>query len=435
MRHQNWKALTSLLLTLLFALTIGACNARTQPTPQPEPTPTPEPKPETPSGLFHIWQFVDKTATDPDKKYVLHLRENLREGSIGLGEGIEKSEKELKPYVIQQGEYFYYQSENHDFVKYDKNVQVVKKFPLPNIENRKHAHTWLDDQTLLLISYDSKVKKMTWAKVNTADMKALATGHLDLEIELGERDQLNSSGLVTYRKSDNMLIYSFVKNTIPEGKRMGAALEGKIHIAFIDATTMEVKKQVEDDRVDTMEATAFGELRQHKTFTDEHGDYYIACGKYLNKKKNTERYGRILRVKAGEMDIDRAYEGYKYPTGKIVTMNYLGDDKILLYIQDPSKATPDKPNVWDKKKNPYVFYWEILDIKTDKRTHLTNIPYSAGGNFGQLAAIVGDKVYIAANTKANVTTIYVYDIPTGQISEGTKLAEGMYVERILYFSK
>ena len=91
---------------------------------------------------------------------------------------------------------------------------------------------------------------------------------------------------------------------------------------------------------------------QSKSFFTPEGDYYLACNSVLKgATSNTQQYGSLLRIKKGETDFDKSYKGYNYPKGKIVTVDYLGNEKALLYIQDPEYT---KAKGWgeDYKQEP-----------------------------------------------------------------------------------
>jgi hypothetical protein len=61
----------------------------------------------------------------------------------------------------------------------------------------------------------------------------------------------------------------------------------------------------------------------------------------------------------------------------------------------------------------------------------SEIPYSSG-RFSQRSAFVEkeNKVYFGTNTETSQPQIYVYDVATGKVSEGVKVAEGYYFEQI-----
>ena len=61
----------------------------------------------------------------------------------------------------------------------------------------------------------------------------------------------------------------------------------------------------------------------------------------------------------------------------------------------------------------------------------TEIPYSSG-RFSQRSAFAEkeNKVYFGVNTETAQPQIYVYDVKTGSVSEGVKIAEGYFFEQI-----
>jgi hypothetical protein len=61
----------------------------------------------------------------------------------------------------------------------------------------------------------------------------------------------------------------------------------------------------------------------------------------------------------------------------------------------------------------------------------TEIPYSSG-RFSQRSAFNSkeNKVYFGVNIQTSQPQIYVYDVATGNVTEGVKVAEGYYFEQI-----
>ena len=80
-------------------------------------------------------------------------------------------------------------------------------------------------------------------------------------------------------------------------------------------------------------------------FFDDEENLYLACNSRIpDSEKSTCQYGRLLRIKKGELDFDKSYEGYKNYTGKLVTVDYVGNNKAILYIQDPQHTGTSSNN-------------------------------------------------------------------------------------------
>lgn len=379
--------------------------------------------------LFHVWVPIESGSGGSGMggdDYIVHELKDITTGVIdskGAGKDVSTI---LNPHVIIKGRNYYTINKEGQFGKYDSHLTLVKKIPMPYLKERKFSHAWLDENILVMAGATGDAMDIQWVKVDTEKMRVIGEGILKLSNKPQEKEKMNSSGMLAYRKKDNKLLYTFEIKA--DSKASTFPVRHGFFLAFIDPSNMEVIKEVFEDRADFMASTAFGELRQEKSFFDKNGDYYIACNRCLpDASSYTEQYGRLLRVKAGEMDFDKSYNGYPYERGKIVTINDLKNGKALLYMQDPVFATPDNP-VW--KKNPYVFYWIVLDLATGKYQHLKDIPFSAG-NFSQLAVVYRGKAFIGTNAADGSAKIYTYDIATGKVSGGADFAENLKVERIV----
>lgn len=336
----------------------------------------------------------------------------------------------IKQETIYKGKYYYQVPVSEDrFGKYqiinNKLVPVIEQpFKKNTFKARFYTHAWLDDNTLVIMAANGAKDKVIWTKLNTEDMNILAEGELTLEIPEG--DTFSSSGLARYRKSDNKIIYFFQHKK--ETKNFYAA--------FINANDMTVEKEVKENRAEQMAGTAYGELLQDKMFFDDNENLYLACNSRIpNSEKTTCQYGRLLRIKKGELDFDKSYEGYKDYTGKLVTVDYVGNNKAILYIQDPEYTGTSSNNAvyagWGKEYNSY---YALLDLNTDKKEEFTcngnKLPYSSG-TFSQRSLVTDNHIYIGVNPKDSEPCVYIYDIETEKTEKGLTITEGYGFDRIV----
>ena len=154
---------------------------------------------------------------------------------------------------------------------------------------------------------------------------------------------------------------------------------------------------------------------------DESDNLYLAC---FTKENGIEK-GMLLRIKTGEYSFDDSYNGYKDADGKLMTVQYLGDNKALVYSRNDASGT---------KIDSYSHYYSIIDLQTGTSTRLSynneEIAYS-GGRFAQRSVIFNNKAYIGVNTKADVNAIiYIYDIKTGKVEKGAEVGGEYYFDMI-----
>lgn len=392
-------------------------------------TPSPEPEPDPTEGMhFDVWTPIGGNAGSGTVDCIVKRVSSLDEGELDFkGSGVDLSQK-IYPTVIIKGKYYYEVTKEGRFGKYqisEDKLNVVKEIPFSALKDRRHTHTWTDDNTLVLIGSNGPSDKIIWAKINTETMVLISEGELSLPVP--PTGQIyNTSGMASYRESDNRILYSFKYN---KSATDGTEPTSEFYMSFINPADMSVIKTVTENRAEMMSATAYGELRQEKSFFDEKGDYYLSCNNVLpGEGTTTAQRGALLRIKKNEMDFDKNYNAYTEARGKIVTTTYLNNGKALLYMQDPMHTT--NTTTWNSTTNPYVFYWIVVDLTTKAITHL-GIPFS-NGNFSQLAIVVDKKAYLGVNPENGKSGFYIYDIPTGKITQGVTLAEGYQIDRLTW---
>ena len=341
------------------------------------------------------------------------------------GKGLEITNKYTME-SITKGKYHYQVPESGDrFVKFEIKVDASgsefaeliseKPFVKNTYFARKYAHAWLDNgATLVIIGTDVKNQTVYWSKLRESDMSVISEGTLDIAIPEGFRC-LSTSGLLTYREKSKDLLYFYV--TKNDSGRKADVTASRLHVALIDPTTMTIKS---DNIAPTAIATesaasAYGELMQNTIMYDENGDLYLA-GLYEVDKAE---YGSLLRIKAGAAEFDASYNGFTNPEGKLLTIQYLSNGKVLAYSRENSLGTSiDSPS----------HFYTIINLSTGSRERVkyngTDLPYCSG-RFSQRTAIADGKAYIGVADKDNLTAgVYIYDIATGNVERGVKLQNG-----------
>lgn len=427
--------LKNLLITLIVALatlSLSSCEESGKDTP----------KPAEKTGSIDLWIPLGGLLSSMEGKdaFVILKADDLSKGVLTVkGKGANISSTSLTSNVVYRNGYYYSVSREGNFGKFrisDTAVEVIKEFPTPQVLDRRFAHAWIDDSHIVLVGAAGKKQAVNWVLINTDEMRIEKEGQLELEAPL-ENEQFNSSGLLGYRKSDNTLIYVYVYTPMSKKSKLLRERRSEYYVAFIDATTMKVKKVESDSRAGFIGSTAYGDTQTRHTFTDAEGNfYYIACdilyedGVKPGSSSTTRQASKLFRVKSGETAIDKTYEGYGQERGKITDVTVLGNDEVLLYVQDPVQATPSNPS-WDSKTNPYVYFWQVLNLRTHEVTRLTDIPLCKGA-FAQGADIKDGKVYIGVNVNANPSArFYLYDIKSRKLTKGATLAEGYEISRVM----
>ena len=417
-------------LLFVFSNTVfTACSSRDRPEPE-------VPVDSESNTHFDLWVTIGETGGMGSTASIL-VKSNLTDLSAGelsfRNNGIDVTAS-LYQETITKGGYYYQMPQRGDrFGKYrlmDDRINTVWEFPFTTFEPRKFTHCWIDDHTLVLIGASGASDRIIWAKIDTEERTSIE-GMVDFsafpealpgEYEEGQAETYNTSGIAAFRETDKRILYSFVFN---KGSAMRGASRGKFYMAFINPSDMAVEAVAAEDRADMMSGTAYGELLQEKSFFDENGDYYLTCNSYMhNSTSITQQYGALFRVKSGEKTFDKTYNGYPYDAGKIVSINNLGYGKALLYIQDPvHTGAPGWGN------SIYNCYYTLLNLQTGVKEDLP-LPVCQGV-FAQFAAVAGDTAYIGVYPQTDDTAIWLYDIPSGQLTKGMTIAKGYVLNRIV----
>ena len=386
-----------------------------------DPAPDPTPNPVTKTH-FDIWVSLGKTTAIGSGTLLVYGTEFLDDNQTTLtfeGTGTDVTAKLFQESIIKGQYYYQIPKEKDRFGKYrisSTGIEVVKEvaFGKNTYKDRRYSHTWIDDNTLVIIASNGDATNVIWTKINTSNMEIISEGTIDLP----KLTKYSTSGVASYRASDNKIFYSYCHGD--------NALRVQFYTAVVNATDMSVEKTLTEARAAFPGAVAYGELLQSKSFFDTNGDYYLVCNTTIEGAPQTQQYGTLLRIKKGATDFDKDYTGFVTPSkgkGKIVTAELLATGKALLYIMDPEHTSATG---WGKT---YNCYYAVLDLNTDVITEL-DIPYSEG-NLSQRSVLVGSKAYIGANPEKGNPCIYIYDIPTGKISKGLSIKEGFSFDRVV----
>lgn len=414
---------TTLLLSIALCALLVSCSDSDNDEPIIDPD-------EITVPYFDIWVSIGEHSGmgSNGTRLVYATKELQADQNIDFnGKGIDVTAKLYQESIIK-GEYYYQiPIQNDRFGKYritPDGIVTIKEvsFGVNTYKERRYSHTWIDDNTLVIIAANGAADKVIWTKLNANTMTIISEGTLDLP----QLVKYSTSGMAAYRKSDNKIFYAYCVPSTSYGGSTAPESDSQFYMAFLDASSMEVEKVVTEKRATQMASTAYGELLQSKSFFDN-GNYYLACASPVAGATNrTQQKGVLLRINEGETEFDQSYIGFgeaKHPEGKIVTAEQLTNGKALLYIQDPNYTGAAG---WGSDFN---CYYGILDLTTDEFTDL-KLPYSSG-TFSQRSVVINNKAYIGVNPKEGNPCIYTYDIASQKTSKSTTITEGYIFDRLV----
>ncbi len=414
----------SLLTALLLSISFTSCSDDDENTiiPEPEPEPVPE-----------VTYHYDLTVTagnhggmSKDKSHITLGVASLSDANATLsfeGTGAEITDYTME--CIYDNKYIYQVPVSNDrFSKLlfkDNKMQVVQeqKFVKNTYKARNYTHTWLKDNTLLIMATDGEHKKVIWTKLNAEDMTIIAEGELTITVA-EDYNVLTTSGIVAYRKSDNKLFYFYYNKKETSGSNKSTN-EPFFRIAVINPETMAVEQEIINKEAAQTTASAYGELLQQTVFFDENDNLYISCFNSVSKKN----IGCLPRIKNGEFDFEAGYNAFPEAKGKLLTVQYLGNGKVLAYSGDAEAGT---------SIGSVAYYYSIINVNTKSSTRLAYNGAEIGlssGSFSQRSAFNSkeNKVYFGVNTETE-QCIYIYNVATGAVTKGSNIAAGYYFDQI-----
>lgn len=373
---------------------------------------------------FDIWVALDRHGgMGRDVQTLVSSVESLDADQPAIsfqGTGVEVNSI-LSLETIIKGAYYYQVPVSSDrFSKYvikDNQVTAVaeRRFESKTYATRKYTHAWLDDNTLVIMAADGDGTSIIWTKLNTDNMTIISEGTLDITLPEGA-DNFTTSGILTYRKSDNKLFYFYYART---GSGMRAKRVGPMLTAVINPTSMAVESNTSCFLDCEMVGTAYGELLQTTTFVDDADNLYIAC---VTDEDDGE-HSHLLRINAGSTTFDTAYDGFT-AGGKLVSVIYLGGNKVLAYARKDELGTGI---------DSFSHYYTVIDVSTKSSSPVMydgqQLPYSSG-RFSSRMAYVDGKAYIGVDAEGVNPQIYIYDVATGSVAKGAEMAPGYYFEQI-----
>ena len=340
---------------------------------------------------------------------------------------------------ITRGKYYYQvpQEATGGFVKFhivrgsDGEESIVVDAERPFKENtyypRKYTHAWLDNgATLLVVGTDAEHKIVYWTKLAESNLAVITEGSLDIPVPDGYTS-LSTSGLLTMRPTDGKLFYIYYTNPADENARRTT------YIAVIDPSTMTVTENnvVPQEVMEETESAAYGELMQTFITYDESGNMYVAGMVTMILTGKATKYGVLRRIKTGETEFDPTWNGFPDPEGRLITVQYVGGNKILAYSRDESLGT---------KIDSRSYFYTLIDTEFCTRTRVScgGIPLRyCSGWYSQRTAVSGRYAYIGVTEGEGADEypmVYIYDIVSDTVTEGVKLSKGFCFDIIRVMS-
>lgn len=415
---KKFKFLLLSFMALFIALGMSSCSDEEEPKQDDDPTIIQD-------YHFDLWVALDRHGgMGRDVQTLVRSLNSLEADQPeitfqGLGTEVNSI---LSLETILKGAYYYQVPVSGDrFAKYtikDNQIQVVKerRFQTNTYSTRKYTHAWINDNTLVIVAANGDASKIIWTKLNADDMTIIDEGTLDVKMPEGG-ELFTTSGILTYRASDNKLFYFYYAKT---GKAFGGKRVTPMMTAVINPANMAVESDTPCFLDCEMVGTAYGELLQTTTFIDGNSNLYIAC---VTDDADGNEHSHLLKIPANSTSFDQSYDGFT-ANGKLISVMYVGNNKVVAYAREDKIGT---------KIDDFSHYYTVLDVISKTSTPITfngqRLAYSSG-RFSSRMAYVNHKAYIGVDAEGQKPQIYIYDVTSGQTSLGATMASGYYFEQI-----
>ena len=317
------KFLMLSFMALFIALGMTGCSKEDEPKQEDDPTIIQD-------YHFDLWVALDRHGgMGRDVQTLVRSVNSLEADQPEItfqGQGTEVNSI-LSLETILKGAYYYQVPVSGDrFAKYiikDNQIQVVKerRFQTNTYSTRKYTHAWINDNTLVIMAANGDASKIIWTKLNADDMTIIDEGTLDVKMPEGG-ELFTTSGVLTYRASDNKLFYFYYAKT---GKAFGGKRVTPMMTAVINPANMAVESDTPCFLDCEMVGTAYGELLQTTTFIDGNNNLYIAC---VTDDADGNEHSHLLKIPANSTSFDQSYDGFT-AEGKLISVMYVGGNKVV----------------------------------------------------------------------------------------------------------
>ncbi|MDE6443943.1 MAG: hypothetical protein K2K64_05930, partial [Muribaculaceae bacterium] len=354
---RKFKFLFASFMALFIAFGMTSCSDND------DPDPTPDDPTLIQDYHFDLWVALDRHGgMGRDVQTLVRSVNSLEADQPEItfqGQGTEVNSI-LSLETILKGAYYYQVPVSGDrFAKYtikDNQIQVVKerRFQTNTYSTRKYTHAWINDNTLVIVAANGDASKLIWTKLNADDMTIIDEGTLDVKMPEGG-ELFTTSGILTYRASDNKLFYFYYAKT---GKAFGGKRVTPMMTAVINPANMAVESDTPCFLDCEMVGTAYGELLQTTTFIDGNNNLYIAC---VTDDADGNEHSHLLKIPANSTSFDQNYDGFT-ADGKLISVMYVGNNKVVAYAREDKIGT---------KIDDFSHYYTVLDVISKTSTPIT----------------------------------------------------------------
>jgi len=345
------------------------------------------------------------------KEYILQV-DSLDTGTIDpVKDGAQVFPKQIwYDLIVKNGFYYRLERKNFQFIKYtikDNRFTPLDSVVLPDFPFID-SFNWIGPDTLFLVSYNRKIKKLQYVKVNLSEMKA-QLGNFPLPLPFGN-DNAMSVGFTNFR--GNKLFAGYTYHAISASQDYKTS--DTAYVATLSYPELKLEKITKDTR-----STYPGgnNTAQPNTFTDEHGDFYYLTCPGIALGNHPDKPTAVYRIKKNQ-DVPDSTFFFNISDSPVKNHGYglwyIGNHQAIIRTEQKEIFT----GIGDHYKVPHVQFY-VLDLN-NKTVKKLDLPLDKGTS-RRCVLVENGLVYISINSGAAGNYIWIYNPQTGALKKGLKI--------------
>jgi len=363
-------------------------------------------------------QYSIYTMADDNKEYI-NQTNDLSSGELDpIQKGVRTYPKQIWfDLIVKDGFYYRLERKTNYFLKYtveNKRYIPVDSVKLPGMSYLDN-YNWVHSDTVFLTSFDRRISKLNYARVNVKTMKA-EVGTLPVSLPKSPFNSM-SVGFSMVRTGKLFLGYTYHEITSQHFKTADS-----IYVDVFTYPDLQPIKTIKDSR---SSYPGGANTAQPNTFTDANGDFYFLACPGIALGNNPEKPTSLYRIKKDEDDLDSTF--FWNISESIKNHGYglwnIGNGKAIIRSERKDLFS----GVEDHYKVPHIeFYVLDLNKKTTKKLEL---PLDKGTS-RQCILVENGLVYLSVNSESG-NYIWIYNPDDGTLKKGLKIRDDIdYILRI-----
>ncbi|PQA60007.1 hypothetical protein C5O19_10400 [Siphonobacter curvatus] len=361
-----------------------------------------------PEGTYGIYVMRSGDA----REYIVRT-DQLDSGRIDpISKGVPVPIPQFWAELIERDGNFYHMNRKSGYLVrhrlIDQHFTAQDSVALPDVSFIEN-YSWPKPDSLFLISYNRKISKLQYARVDVRTMQA-QTGKLPLPLPFGPYNSM-SVGFSHFRGSELFVGYTY--HTV-SGRPGQYTTSDTLYVTTLAYPSMRLIRTQKDTK-----STYPGSVNteQPSTFADEKGDFYFLACPGFALGNHPQKPTAIYRIKAGEATLDSTYF-FNISVSAIHNhaygLWYIGKGQAIVR----SERRELFKTMEDHYQVPHLEFY-VVDLN-QKTTRKLALPLDKGS---ARSCVLVDRglVYISVNAGPDNNYIWVYNPNDQSLRKGLKI--------------